>query len=416
MTAVVGILNKKAVAIAADSAASVNGKIFNKALKIFTISKYHPVAISIFNFDSFLLTPWETIIKLYRKQLGKKKFDTVQLYKEDFLNFLHQRNFFADEEIQKKYINANLFLRAFSNIYQNALNKQTGAEDIVDLINLECDPILINWQNNQNVCNEYQDYTIGDFDNFLEETFNQSIQSFFTNSGINLTADIIFKLKTICFEIIKKREEFTFFTGLIFVGFGETEIFPSLISCNVHFAIQNRLKYYDVDKSNITHEIGSSIHPFAQTDAMNTILTGIAPNLETTYNENFKQYIKKYNQRLINILTPDNPQLAQLIQAIDVDEQCNEFAKKIQEAKTANYIKPLWDAVDNLSKEDLAEMAESLIYLTYLQKRITFAAEDVGGDVDVAIISKGDGFIWIKRKHYFKPELNQHFFDNYFNE
>jgi len=33
------------------------------------------------------------------------------------------------------------------------------------------------------------------------------------------------------------------------------------------------------------------------------------------------------------------------------------------------------DAVSKLSKEDLSEMAESLIYLTYLKRRITFAEE-----------------------------------------
>ena len=71
------------------------------------------------------------------------------------------------------------------------------------------------------------------------------------------------------------------------------------------------------------------------------------------------------------------------------------------------------NAVGTLSKEDLAEMAESLIYLTYLKRRITLAEESVGGPVDVAIISKTDGFIWIKRKHYFSPELNHHFFTNY---
>jgi len=42
------------------------------------------------------------------------------------------------------------------------------------------------------------------------------------------------------------------------------------------------------------------------------------------------------------------------------------------------------------------------------------ASETVGGPIDVAVISKGDGFIWIKRKHYFSPELNHHFFDNYY--
>ena len=70
-------------------------------------------------------------------------------------------------------------------------------------------------------------------------------------------------------------------------------------------------------------------------------------------------------------------------------------------------------AVSLLSKEDLAEMAESLIYLTYLKRRFTFSEESVGGPVDVAVITKGDGFIWIKRKHYFNPDLNHQFFDNY---
>ncbi len=41
-------------------------------------------------------------------------------------------------------------------------------------------------------------------------------------------------------------------------------------------------------------------------------------------------------------------------------------------------------------------------------------AETVGGPIDVAVISKGDGFIWIKRKHYFSPELNPQFFANYY--
>ena len=62
----------------------------------------------------------------------------------------------------------------------------------------------------------------------------------------------------------------------------------------------------------------------------------------------------------------------------------------------------------------MAELVESLISITHLNRRITMSEEGVGGPIDVAIISKGDGFVWKKRKHYFKPELNQMFFDNYF--
>ena len=111
-----------------------------------------------------------------------------------------------------------------------------------------------------------------------------------------------------------------------------------------------------------------------------------------------------------------NPLLSKQIQNLNTADIVKEYNLLNKQIKHENYINPLMNAVANLAKEDLAEMAESLIYLTYLKRRITFAEESVGGPVDVAVISKGDGFVWIKRKHYFSPELNQHFFDNYFKK
>ena len=70
------------------------------------------------------------------------------------------------------------------------------------------------------------------------------------------------------------------------------------------------------------------------------------------------------------------------------------------------YIDQLVQTVSYLSKEDLADMAESLVRMTSLKRHITSEEESVGGAVDVAVITKGDGFIWIKRKHYFTAELN----------
>ena len=97
MTAVVGMLNKHAVAIAADSAVTIGGnggrKIFNKANKVFTLSKQHPVGIMIYNSASFMATPWETIIKVYRKQLGNTSFSTLKEYKQNFIAFLRTKSF-----------------------------------------------------------------------------------------------------------------------------------------------------------------------------------------------------------------------------------------------------------------------------------------------------------------------------------
>lgn len=54
--------------------------------------------------------------------------------------------------------------------------------------------------------------------------------------------------------------------------------------------------------------------------------------------------------------------------------------------------------------------------LTSFKRRVTQDPETVGGPIDVAVISKGDGFVWINRKHYFNPALNHQFFANYFRE
>ena len=71
MTAIVGVLNKHAVAIAADSAVTIGGKkVFNSANKIFSLSKRAPVAIATYNNANLNNVPWEIVIKEYRKHLG----------------------------------------------------------------------------------------------------------------------------------------------------------------------------------------------------------------------------------------------------------------------------------------------------------------------------------------------------------
>ena len=83
MTAIVGVLNSRAFAIAADSAVTVTGnngkKVYNRSNKIFTLSKLHPVGIAIYSSADFLGIPLETIIKLYRQRLKEKSYGTVEV-------------------------------------------------------------------------------------------------------------------------------------------------------------------------------------------------------------------------------------------------------------------------------------------------------------------------------------------------
>ncbi len=428
MTAVVGILNKHAVAIAADSAVTIGGsggkKIFNKANKVFTLSKQHPVGIMIYNSASFMTTPWETIIKVYRKQLGSTSFPTLKEYKQDFISFLRKKNFYTDSGMQTTFLENFALDIINSTINDIALqNKglienpsEDSRQQFLAILEGHLDNLIAHWNGLEEFCPEFLDYSIEMFNAYSEQAFERINQLRFAENGIVISQELLIKMKQAVFAILRAKEELTNFTGLIFTGFGEEEIYPQLISVNVSFVVDNRLRFYinEQRSASISNENDGAICPFAQTDVINTILTGIDPSLDNIYLNNFDALFKRYNQAIIESIGITNPLLTKQIQDLDTSIIVNEFSTLNQQIKRENHIIPLMNAVSNLAKEDLYEMAESLIYLTYLKRRITFAEESVGGPVDVAVISKGDGFIWIKQKHYFRPELNQHFFDNYF--
>jgi len=92
VTAEIAILNKSAVALAADSAVTIgrppNAKIYNTVNKIFELSADAPVGVMVYGRLDFMGLPFETLIKQYRKELAEKTFPHVSEYCEDFRNFL----------------------------------------------------------------------------------------------------------------------------------------------------------------------------------------------------------------------------------------------------------------------------------------------------------------------------------------
>lgn len=108
-------------------------------------------------------------------------------------------------------------------------------------------------------------------------------------------------------------------------------------------------------------------------------------------------------------------------QRATLETPLKEFEKKSLEAiedEVSKYtyhrfIRPIILSVGALPKDEMAAMAEALVNLTSFRRRISLDSETVGGPIDVAVISKGDGFVWIRRKHYFRPELNPGFMARY---
>jgi hypothetical protein len=98
-------------------------------------------------------------------------------------------------------------------------------------------------------------------------------------------------------------------------------------------------------------------------------------------------------------------ELVEIVEALK-----GEFVEKLTEYSRTRYVDPVLDAVELLPKDQLAIMAETLVALTSFKRKMSRDTETVGGAIDVAVISKGDGFVWTKRKHYFDPTLNPRYF------
>lgn len=91
-------------------------------------------------------------------------------------------------------------------------------------------------------------------------------------------------------------------------------------------------------------------------------------------------------------------------QAININrEQFTDEAKKLIQAEKMKHYSQWLEVIKNYSLKDMAALAENLIKATELHRKITFLQENVGGLVDLALITHNDGFQWLNRKSWYEP-------------
>lgn len=91
---------------------------------------------------------------------------------------------------------------------------------------------------------------------------------------------------------------------------------------------------------------------------------------------------------------------------VDLQPFSDTYSEGLRDYIFDTFIKGIVDAVDSFNIEDMAKMAESLISITNLQRHFSSSEESVGGPVDVAVITKSEGFVWVNHKQWFQQEMN----------
>jgi hypothetical protein len=418
MTAIIGILNKTTVALAADSAATVgpdnNSKVYNNANKLFNLTHNNPVGIAIHGMSEVMGIPWETIIKMYRQQFSHKGFDTLTEYGDDFLRFLGV--LLVKHTTQEEQLEAgrSIILGAMREVNfawesrMSAFPPEISPEEREALLSSELlstiEEVHTFITTNGGRMPQFADYRLEEF----TLTYGPKVREIAIESLEKgaLTEAHFEKLIALSHLLIGGTFFYEQTTGIVISGFGEAEIYPALQSYSIGGIINNTVRYATQRTSVITRELPVDVIPFAQTDSIWGFLNGITPKMQERVVGLMDLALSRFSEHMLEQLDLERTPEVEKVLADAATSVLGSLTHEISQAASEDNFIPILSTIISLSKEDLAYLAESLINLTYLQRRASFTQESVGGPIDVAIITKGDGFVWIKRKHYFKPESN----------
>ena len=423
MTAEVVILNRGAVAIAADSAVTLGApgrKIYNTANKLFPLSTVEPVAAMVYGAGSFCSIPWETVIKEHRRQLAETAFGSVEEYGTSLITYLsplvthvsrqeqHERVMMtAIWELDMVRTSVENTVKAASATGDPPTDPQVRAE-VLDRINAriqqlrQCDRIE---GLSASVAGSAISDAIGQWSRFVDESLSQLP----TDSEIKRRARIMVRTS------LRVARQSPWGSGVVVVGFGTDQLFPALTHYFVDGVVANRVRAWKVSDLCIGKEQLAGICPFAQEDMVATFMDGVSPEYRLAFqvfvDETIDNFTRFFSAQVRGSLSADEH--AELLVEMDRSRAIvvNDFQNRLGDYLKDQNSDPIMSIVGSLPKEELAEMAETLVNLTSFKRRVTPEEETVGGPIDVAVISKGDGLVWIKRKHYFVPELNPRYFE-----
>lgn len=427
MTAEIAIFNKTAIALAADSAATItsNGvhkKIYNGSEKLFTLSKHHPVGVMIYGNSDICGAPWELVIKTFRKANSSKSYLTLNDWAEAFFDFISKNKSIVTDQMRENSLMSFHFndimpsvMEDIDNIAESksvSLSRVVTLSEYHDIVSDYLDNFLITLRN----CQHFQDFNDSDT-SFSITIINNYIDTICDDFITHDTSGVPAYLKQKILEILSltstKKAPVGVTSGIVFAGFGDDDFYPTILAFDVFGCLGEKVRtIFNISKSSLSSE--ANVIPYAQEQEVQLFLKGCYDELlthsQTSYEGCFNQTIDQIKQIVSN--NTDQATASSIFNDIDLTTSnlMPTVTANINSFINRNYNQRVMSMLTFLPKQELAYMAESLVNLTAFKRKVSDQHETVGGPIDVALISKTDGFVWVKRKLYFQAELNHHFF------
>ncbi len=428
MTSEVVLMNRQAVAMAADSAVTISGdrylKTYQSVDKLFPLVDGQPVAVMIYNNAEIMSTPWETVISLYREQARGRALDTVAAYAEDFMEFLSGNpDLFPAEHQDTEFFKVvavvySVIAEEFDyQVQQYQQSKSAGSvrdhisamfEFVVGALHADYQRVPDDGPRADLPCfpggmaEQIRRRYGGEIDQLMESLLG-SLKNEYT--GLAISDDTKAKLREIAVFAATKDAFFEHYTGVVFAGFGAREKFPSMRSYLTSSVILGILKRKRDREADIGADSGPVFQPFAQDRMIKTFLTGMDQHLRMfIFGETLKLssgLVTDIVGRTPNLTDAQRDTIYKDYSQNNLRHALHEFFRSVDNYQYAVHTRPILRAINSLPRKELGETAASLIKLNSFQQKVMNSVETVGGPIDVAVITRNGGLEWSREK----PEL-----------
>ncbi|MCY1643554.1 hypothetical protein OVA30_15755 [Methylorubrum sp. SL192] len=405
MTAEIVIINQQAVALAADSAVTIGkNKVWKHANKLFSFGPNNEIGIMIYNSGDFIRVPWEVVVKEFRTHVGGRVFSTLRAFTDEFVGFVKS----------SKFSDPHYELLSFGLIFADVMEKLNDNFDYENRVELQAN-LIADIRHQETALVNFAELPIPfEYEKFKKK-FGSLIKSLAREEfKLRIGRQPLEVLTRFLFDIIRHEVHSEYYTGVVIAGYGRNELFPSVhhqIFDGKALGITRCWQSSKCVDLNAKGNPGAAIIPFAQSDMAHLFVEGIAPQYLKFLSETFSGVIKERSHNIIDNLIgdPDQRLVEKHLQDKESESMQNAFKAAFEGYRRKAFINPILETIRALPKEEMAYMARAMVEITALRRRFASNVESVGGEIDVAVISKSDGFVWINRKHYFDIDLNPDF-------
>lgn len=405
MSVGVCIINRNGIALAADSAGTYTGNkmFYNSMNKVFSISRKYVYGVITYGATVIHNVSIDQVLKEFRTFLDSKSEvnDFFEIF-PSFVEFIEQKNNyykFDTAETNHCYELIKVLISDWGKKIKNVITTDDVAAQIDDILNdlsavMQGAIKIENYDVSSYIGTTYK----SDFDSLInmivpelnnypaqKERFWNYICEYFNLSLTNETSNAM---------------------GLFFCGYGKNDAFPKFTHIELYNVVGGKVKYKLIENYEESNN-QAQIVPLAQKDVILTFCKGIS--------NTFINYIPQKVESIINAKIDAIPDIFTDSQKGELKEALlsvkNELASAIDTTIQNSNVMPILNSVQLIPLAEMAFFAENLVNMTTLKR--TFAIDGnqqtVGGPTDVAVLSKGDGFVWIKRKLYFDGQLNPNY-------